>query len=274
MRIIVVVKRNCENCYSIAKNVLEYGERELSLDMCIDIETADQIHWKSVCRAGHDNVEAAIVIGGDGTLFRFLHKAGNLCDIPIFTVKAGRRSFLMEVRPEDVLKRIRDFVEGRYRVEEYMRIRPRILGKDAKLPLAINDVVVSSWGSHKYKVISLNVYVNDEKLYEVTGDGVIVATPVGSTAYALSAGGPIVDHHLQCFVIVPLAPIQFNAKPVVVSSEKKISVEVIRGEAAVVVDGEITDNMFSGDVVEISKEACPVKLVRFSRFSTYARLYI
>ncbi|MEM0027733.1 MAG: NAD(+)/NADH kinase [Ignisphaera sp.] len=272
MRIAVVVRRDCEKCGIIAKNVLEYGRSELGIDMCIDIEVADQIQWSNICRVGYDHIDAAIVIGGDGTLFRFLHRIGDQCNIPIFTVKAGRRNFLMEVAPEDVLKRLRDFVDGRYMVEEYIRIRPRIRNRNSTLPPAINDVVVAGWGSSKFKVINLDVYVDEEKLYSVAGDGVIIATPVGSTAYALSAGGPVLDHSLNCLVIVPVAPIQFNARPVVIPSEKRVSIRVVDGEAVAVVDGQVAENLFPGDVVEVVRESCTVKLVRFERFSTYARL--
>ncbi|MCC6045201.1 MAG: NAD(+)/NADH kinase [Ignisphaera sp.] len=272
MRVAITLKKNCDICRELAWKVLELGERELGLDMYIDVEAVDEIAWSKIYKPGSDKVNAVIVIGGDGTLFRFLHKLRECCDITLLTVKAGRRNFFMEVKPEELEQRLRDFAEGKYFIEEFPRLNVVIAERDVIAPPALNDVVIASWGPYRYKVIGLEVHIDEEKLYSVACDGVVIATPVGSTAYALSAGGPIVDHRLGCMVVVPIAPIQFNAKPVVISLDRKLRVGVIHGDAALVVDGQLVDRLKAGEHVEITGSKCSAKLVRFSRFSTYARL--
>jgi len=272
VRVSLVLKKNCSMCRDITRRALEYGEKELGLDMYLDIEAVDEVAWGKVYRPGVDKVDAVIVVGGDGTLFRLLHKIRGDCETPLLTVKAGRRNFFMEIKPEEVEQRLRDFVEGRYLVEEYPRLDAVIAGRGVTAPPAINDIVLTGWGPYRYKVISLNVYVDEEKLYSISGDGIVIATPVGSTAYALSAGGPVVDHRLSCVVVVPIAPIQFNAKPVVASLDRKLRVEVVHGDAALVVDGQLVDRVKVGECIEVAKSRCGARLVRFSRFSTYARL--
>lgn len=273
MRVSLVLKKDCMVCREIARNVLEYGEKELGLEMYLDAEAVNDLTWSKIYRPGVDKVDAVIVVGGDGTLFRFLHKIRNDCEILLLTVKAGRRNFFMEIRPEEVKQRLKDFAEGRYLIEEYPRLDVIVLKRDFTTPSALNDIVLTSWGPYRHKVIGLDVYVDEEKLYSITGDGIVVATPVGSTAYALSAGGPIVDHRLSCVVVVPIAPMQFNAKPVVLSLDRRLRIGVAHGDVALVVDGELVDKLVVGESVEVFRSRCGAKLVRFSRFSTYARLF-
>ncbi len=269
----VVVKKGSERGYAIARELLLYGVEELGLDMVVDEEVAESISWSSTFRVGIDPVDVIVVIGGDGTLFRTLHRLGEM-SVPIMTVRMGRRGFLLDVPPFEARDRLRDLVEGRYTVVEYMRLRASIKGRDTPLPLALNDVVIQSWGPSKTKVVRIVVYTDDDILYAVDGDGVIVSTPLGSSAYALAAGGPLVDAELDSLVVVPLAPLQFNAKPVVLSPSRVVRVRIAMGSgpAACVVDGQSIELLKPGDIVEIRRAEKPAKIIRFTRVNTYARL--
>jgi len=269
----VVVKKGSEQGYALARDLLLYGVEELGLDMVVDEEVADGVSWSKTFRVGVDPVDVIVVIGGDGTLFRTLHKLGEM-QIPIMTVRMGRRGFLLDVPPFEARDRLRDLVEKRFRIVEYMRLKAEIEGREYALPLALNDIVVQSWGPSKTKVVRMVVYVEDDILYAVDGDGVILSTPLGSSAYALAAGGPIVDSELESLVVVPLAPLQFNAKPIVLSPDKTVRVRIAMGSgpAACIVDGQSIELLKPGDIVVVRRAKSSAKIIRFSRINTYARL--
>lgn len=268
----VAVKRGSEQGYAIARELLIYG-KELGLDMLVDEEVVEDVNWSNTFRLGIDPVDVIVVIGGNGTLCRTLHKLGDMV-IPIMTVRMGRRGFLLDVPPSEARDRLRDLVEGRYTVVDYMRLRVTIESRESALPLALNDVVVQSWGPSKTKVVRMDVYVDEDMLYSVDGDGVIVSTPLGSSAYALAAGGPLVDTDLESLIVVPLAPLQFNAKPVVLSPKRVVRIHVAMesGPVACVVDGQSIELLKPGDTVKVYKAEKPAKIIRFARVNTYARL--
>ncbi len=272
-RVGIVVKKGSPESAKLARELLEYGSRELGLEMLLDCEASSEVLWRDVFRLGVDSVDAVIVIGGDGTLLRTLHRLGDK-QVPIMTVRMGRRGFLLDVPPFEAVSRLRDLAEGRFSVVEYMRLRATISSNGISMPPALNDVVIQSWGPSKTKVTRLVVYVDEDILYSIDGDGVIVATPIGSSAYALAAGGPVVDVNLESIVVVPLAAMQFNAKPVVLSPSRKVMVRVASGSgpAACVVDGQSVELLRPGDVVTIEKASTPAKIIRFAKVNAYDRL--
>ncbi len=272
-RIGVVVKKGSVEGAKLAKELLEYGSNELGVEMLLDCESSGDVLWDSVFRLGVDPVDVVIVIGGDGTLLRTLHRLGD-SQVPIMTIRMGRRGFLLDVPPFEALDKLRSLVEGKFEVVSYTRLRATLMDTGIVLPPALNDVVVQSWGPSKTKVTRLVVYVDEDILYSVDGDGIIVATPIGSSAYALAAGGPVVDTDLDAIVVVPLAAMQFNAKPVVLSCSRKIIVRIAGGSgpAACVVDGQSIELLRPGDRVLIERAPTPAKIIRFSRVNSYDRL--
>ncbi|NPA96129.1 MAG: NAD(+)/NADH kinase [Crenarchaeota archaeon] len=272
-RVGVVVKKGSLDSAKLARELLEYGARELELEMMLDCEASSEVLWSNVFRLGVDPIDAVVVIGGDGTLLRTLHRLGDR-QVPIMTVRMGRRGFLLDVPPFEAVNRLRDLAEGRFSIVEYMRLRATIASNGFSMPPALNDVVIQSWGPSKTKVTRLVVYVDEDILYSIDGDGVIVATPIGSSAYALAAGGPVVDVELESVVVVPLAAMQFNAKPVVLSPRRKISIRVASGSgpAACVVDGQSVELLKPGDMVLIERAPVPAKIIRFARVNSYDRL--
>ena len=269
----IVVKRGSIEGYRLAREMLLYGRDELGLDMAIDVEISSEVPWNNVFELGRDPVDVVVVIGGDGTLLRTLHRMGEE-DVPIMTVRMGRRGFLLDVPPFEALKRLRDLVEGKFRIVEYMRLKCWVLDRETSLPLALNDVVVQSWGPSKTKVTRMVVYVDEDILYAIDGDGIIVSTPVGSSAYALAAGGPVVDVELDSILVVPLAALQFNARPVVLSPNRRICIRIASGSgpAACVVDGQSVELLKPGDVVVVERAKSRARIIRFTKVNTYDRL--
>ncbi len=209
----------------------------------------------SVCPLGECSpcaVDFIVVVGGDGTLLYTLSKAS--CKTPpVITVRAGRRAFLLDLEPEEFEWGLKRFLEGDYYKETHKRL-------DVEGIYALNEVaVLSKWR----RVTRVNVVADEYKVYEgLEGDGVIVSTTIGSTAYALSAGGPLVDPRAEVLLLVPVNPIQLNARSIVLPPTSKVRVEVTRNreETIVLADG----------IVELEKKDLTITLngpeVTFARF--------
>jgi len=206
-----------------------------------------------------------IVVGGDGTLLRTLQRLGDARPV-IMTVRAGKRGFLLDVEPYEIEDRITDFIRGKYRIYEYPRLQPSIGGKG--LPCALNDVVFIT---KMAKLVKLALYTQGERIYNIDGDGVVVATTVGSTAYSLSAGGPIIDPGLDVMVIAPLNPVQLHLRPVILPASYRIEVEVRPGSGGLYlsVDGQHVEELEPGVVVTLKRCEHPARIARFKWWENY-----
>ena len=215
--------------------------------------------------------ERLVVVGGDGTLLRSIQKLPDPSRVVVMAVRAGKRGFLLDVEPYEIEDRVDDFVNGRYRVVEYPRVSTR-LGSKA-LPCAMNDVVFIT---KMAKLVKLTVYVGGERVFTIDGDGLIVSTTLGSTAYSLSAGGPIIDPGLDVLILTPMNPVQLHLRPVVVPPDSKVEVEVrpASGPLYVSIDGQYLEDLQPGSVATIERCEKPARIARFRWWENYyERLY-
>lgn len=198
------------------------------------------------------DVDLLIVIGGDGTILRTIQKLEG--QIPILGVNFGRVGFLADATPENALSMI-DEVLTDLTVEARMRLTIRINGDT--LPHATNEAVIVT--TRPAKMFAFRILVDDYELDCLRADGIVFATPTGSTAYAMSAGGPIVDPKVGGIVIVPLAPYKLSSRPWVVSADSRITVEPIPAfkDAAIVLDGHHTQPVRAGDIITITRAEEP-----------------
>ncbi len=182
--------------------------------------------------------DMVIAFGGDGTILRAAGLAAR-AGVPILGVNLGGFGFLAELSTADLPSALPDLVAGRYELDERMMLQAEADHIDADNLLALNDVVVTTRGVAR--VLRLRVLVNGEHLASYPADGVIVATPTGSTAYSLSAGGPILHPKVDAVVITPISPHTFNARSVVVDRNDTVDVEltVPSQDATVTVDGRV-----------------------------------
>lgn len=219
------------------------------------------------------DVDFISVIGGDGTLLRTLHMLQDP-RVPVMGIRMGRRGFLLDVAPIEVPERIRDLFEGRYSVVEYLRLKAS--ASSGELPPALNEITVHLARLERSKVVRLKIFKDDRALFYMEGDGVIVATPIGSTGYSLSAGGPVLDHDLKGFVITPLAPVQTWLRPLVVSSSSTIAVVVAEDsiESIAIADGQASLKLPPGGRVVIRAHEEPARIIRFHNTGlAYERLF-
>jgi len=210
--------------------------------------------------------DLVIVAGGDGTLLSVARNAGPL-GIPILGVNFGGLGFMTELQPEELYAALEKVLRGEYAIEERDALRVRfrrgrkILGEYAML----NDAVVTKTALARMLVIE--VRIDRELVATYTSDGLIVATPTGSTAYNLSAGGPILDPRMSAFVIAPICPHAMSFRPVVVPGWVTIEVTLrsMTEDAYLTLDGQVGFPMRQLDVLLVDRHPRPVRLVRVAK---------
>lgn len=197
------------------------------------------------------SVNAAIVIGGDGT---FLRASRYVLEhnIPLYGINFGRLGFLAFGAPGSVIADIERILEGEYTVLERLTLRGKIL-RDGEMIYnfhALNELVLTKYVVAK--LLRTDVYLNDQNLGTISADGIIVASPTGSTAYALSAGGPIVPPHVACMILAPICAHSLYARPIVAGANDKITLVPQGGsrDISLTHDGEFSCEIQPGDRVE------------------------
>jgi len=208
-----------------------------------------------------------IAIGGDGTILSAARMVGK-SDVPILGINLGKLGFLAEVSLEELESFIKDVTSGKHIIEERMMLKTTI-EKDKSELYSLNDVVIDN--STSSRLIHISVYVNNQYLVSYSGDGIILATPTGSTAYSLAAGGPIVVPTAQVIVIQPISPHSLSARTVIIpdTSSIRIVVEHLSNEARVTADGQ-TEKIFAPPLdIYVSKAEYSVKLIKRKDRSYY-----
>jgi NAD+ kinase len=205
--------------------------------------------------------DLAIVMGGDGTL---LHVARTLVDhqVPMIGVNQGRLGFLADVSIDTMFTTLEDMLEGNHIAEDRIMIESSVERHDDVLiaAYAFNDVVISK--STMGRLIEFEVYIENQFVYSQRADGLAVASPTGSTAYALSAGGPILHPTLEAFVMVPICPHTLSARPIAVNSRSEIEINLIHAmDARVHFDGQRHADLNIGDRVIVRRAKNPVRLL-------------
>ena len=219
---------------------------------------------------GH--ADLAIVLGGDGTM---LHTARRLAafDVPLVGVNQGRLGFMTDISRKTMVQRIGEILDGRFRSEKRSLLEASVLrdGEPVFLTLAMNDVVVNK--GELGRMIEFALLIDDEFIYNQRSDGIIIATPTGSTAYALSAGGPILHPKVPGIALVPLCPHALSNRPIMISDESVIEVELIAPhDARVHCDGQMRFDTIAGDKVRVVRSPQQVTLLHPMGYSYFAML--
>jgi len=203
-------------------------------------------------------VDIVVVFGGDGTLLNAARKYLNY-DIPILGINMGNVGFLTDISTDYFEKTIKEVLDGNYKIEE----RNLVSAKFGNNHLyGLNEVVIHSGAYAQLMRYRLNV--NDRVVYEHRSDGLLIATPTGSTAYALSAGGPIIHPSLDVWTILPMLPQSLSSRPFVISTDEKVEMDLFDGpneNAKICVDGQDDIDIPYGEKILISKMEKTLKLV-------------
>jgi len=213
-----------------------------------------------------------IVVGGDGSLLAAARTLARF-DVPVLGVNRGRLGFLTDVSPDEIEQRVGEVLDGHYRIEKrfLLDVTVKHNGEPNGTADALNDVVVNSGTSAK--MIEFELYIEGEFVYRQRSDGLIVSTPTGSTAYSLSAGGPIMHPRLDAIVLVPMFPHTLTSRPIVVDGNSEIKIVICENDVAqlpVTCDGQVNLTAQCGDVVYITKKPHKLKMIHPLTHSFYA----
>lgn len=215
---------------------------------------------------GNGGLDLVVALGGDGTLLRAARSVIGT-GIPVLGVNLGRLGFLTSLPADDLEWGLEHVLNGDAYLDVRFTLRTTIGGGDAGPYFALNDVVIHTRGAAR--VTPLNIEVGHSGVFEQAGsfsaDGVILATPTGSTAYSMSAGGPIVAPEVECIVITPICPHSLAVRPLVIPASREIRVSLLGRQVGhqLTVDGQVICALDTDDAVVVGREREPVPLVRF-----------
>lgn len=262
----------------IAETLLTLGEflRDRGRNVLVEKGTATSLGAVDFAVASHEEIGAksdlAIVVGGDGTM---LNTARWLAehDVPLVGVNLGRLGFLTDISREGMEERISDLLDGRFASERRALLQVEVMRSGQRVfhTQATNDVVLNK-GEHG-RMIEFDVRIDGEFVYSLRSDGVIVCTPTGSTAYALSANGPILHPAVGDIGLVPLCPHALSNRPIAISDSSLIEINLIRPhDARVHFDGQTRCDVYAGDCVRIRRSAHSITLLHPPGYSYFAML--
>jgi len=207
--------------------------------------------------------EVILLLGGDGTILRAARQAA-IYGLPILGVNMGRLGFLTEVELLEIDKAIDALARGDYTIDRRMMLSACVYRNSQKHCefLALNDIAIAK-GSFA-RIIHLKAYINGEFVNYYPADGLLVSSPTGSTAYSLSAGGPIIDPSMECLLLTPISPHTLNSRPIVTDANSEIEILVVdeKRDILLTVDGQEGTSLQQGDIVKINKSKLETKLLR------------
>ncbi len=269
----IVSRCNHEDVLEMVRSIVHHfaTKVEIAVDQntatSLGLESIEGIESVQVDKMRDNGAEFIVSVGGDGTV---LHNVSRMDDpLPILGVNMGTLGFLVDVDPSDAIETIENTLQG-FQYTEHTRLAVSLNGK--ALPCATNEVVLTT--ARPAKILTFEVIVDSCKVEELRADGVVIATPTGSTAYAMSAGGPIIDPRVGAVLIVPLAPFKLSARPWVVPSNGLIKVEMTmpEKEAAIVIDGQHTYSIHKCDQISITQANNPARFVTTPLSGFYQRV--
>ena len=264
----IVSKPKREDIATVVPPLLEWLKSR-GLKFCYDHETAECLApgGPEVAREEMPGkVDLILMLGGDGTLLATARALGEH-DVPILPVNLGGMGFLTSVTLDEVYSILDLVLAGKHRVSERILLCSEVLreGKVVQSHLALNDAVLNK--AALARITDFDLYLDDGYACSYKGDGLIIATPTGSTAYSLAAGGPIVFPVVHAFLITPICPHSLTNRPLVVPDTMKIRVEFRSSEESIylTLDGQVGVELQHGDQITVRKAEKAVHLVRPSR---------
>jgi NAD+ kinase len=261
-RIGIFAKRNQPDAVALALKVERWlSDRGVTV-LCED-ELADKMGVPGRPAAEIPSLsDMLIVLGGDGTLISVAREAGAL-EKPILGVNLGSLGFLTEITTQELFPVLERILKGDYKTSDRLMLDVSVArnGEQIEQYQVLNDVVINKGALAR--IIDIKVWVNDSYLTTFKADGLIISSPTGSTAYNMAAGGPIIYPGSECLVITPICPHMLTNRPMIVSADASIRVEVMFQDEDVVLtaDGQVGTSLHGGDIVEIMQASSRTRLI-------------
>ncbi|HUI44951.1 MAG TPA: NAD(+)/NADH kinase [Nitrospirota bacterium] len=272
MKKIGIIAKDIPAAQKAAKKLTQWLESR-GKNVYIDQRTAMAIKAE-----GYDDeeipklVDMLIILGGDGTLLSAArHVADAHTDVPIFGVNLGSLGFMAEVSLDELYDNLEKAIAGKLETEDRMMLSAAVIrgGKRLARYRVLNDAVINKGALAR--MMELKISVGTGHLTTLRADGLIVATPTGSTAYSLSAGGPIIHPTLRCFVVTPICPHTLSNRPIALPDTVVVTVCLTSQseDVSLTLDGQIGFPLITSDVVEIRKSRYKMKLIKHPSKSYY-----
>lgn len=256
----------------IAKQIIEWLEKH-KIEVFLDSDVAKRLflpHLGIKSSLMLDIVDCILVLGGDGTLLNTARCVAKK-ELPLLGINLGHLGFLTELEVDKLYLGLNELISGHFYIEERLMLEANTTrdGKCIGNFHALNDIVITKGAFAR--MIEMKTYIDNEFLDNYPADGLIISSPTGSTAYSLSAGGPIVSPNLDVIIITPICPHTLYARPVVVSPYQKVKVVLTSdsGEVMLTVDGQDGFELKEGDEVIVKKSKLKTKLIKLRNRSFY-----
>lgn len=234
----------------------------------------DQSGGRALTPSVVPGLELLLTLGGDGTLLRGAREVAHE-RIPVLGINLGHLGFLTSAAPDEMERALGMWFAGEFELDERMALQVTFSqpdGTDGGGYLALNDAVLHKGGAAR--VIRLAVRASGQEVGTYSADGIILSTPTGSTAYSLSAGGPIVAPSVHCIVATPICPHTLGVRPLVLPADETVTVDVLSPseELVLTIDGQEHERLLPGASIRVCRSPDPVRLVRFAGQTFFATL--
>jgi len=277
MKIGLLLSPKIEAVNTIVPAVVEllnaHGQTVIVADL-VDSTLIAKLNGIEKCRLEQlpEKVDALFSVGGDGTFLtasRLMAQSRK----PVLGIHLGGLGFLADVSMDNYHERLIDFLNGKFTIEERQGLTARTYFKDrVQESFAFNDFVIDK--GRVSTMIKIRTYINEEYLNTYRADGLIIATPTGSTAYSLAAGGPIISPELNVLVVCPICPHSLSVRPVVISADQVVRIDCadLSSDVSLIIDGRERIALGAAGKIEIHKAEFPLRIVRFSGDSFFHTL--
>ncbi len=221
MKILLIANEQKDKDFALANKIVEMIGSRASVYVEKKLEDKNICGVEFISENEYEEMDLFLVLGGDGT-FLSVAKISAELGIPVVGVNLGRLGFLAEIEVENLNDDLDKLLDGKFEIQNRMMIEANL--SDGSKAYGLNDIVVAR-GNSFLKILEFDIFIDDEFVDSFKADGVIVSTPTGSTAYSLSAGGPIVDPSMDIMTITPICPHKMYSRTIIVPSDKKITVK-------------------------------------------------
>ena len=270
----IITKPDAETARQTLQSLCEFLATK-SCEVILDESIPDTVNSCNFDKASRKEIgnqcDLAIVVGGDGTILNAVRSLSHT-QVPLLGINVGRLGFLADISPEELETSLDEILNGSYREEQRFLLEMQVI-RDGKLIFegdAFNDVVVHI--RDVARMIEFETRINDEFVNHQRADGIVVSTPTGSTAYALSSGGPILHATLDAITLVPISPHTLSSRPLVINADSQIKILICNtkdGIAQATCDGHLSTDVHVGDHIKIKRKADKITLLHPNRHSYF-----
>lgn len=273
----LVLNKQKKNAVNVVEKVISLLEAR-GIEYILEKKSAAALNISDSKKYGEyaelrERAEKVIIFGGDGT---FLHTANHFLgtDIPLLGVNLGKLGFLTEIETDEIEEALQYLDDGNYIIEKRMVLKASVVRNNKEVCSidALNDAVIHRGA--KSRMVSIDLYINDEIVNSYRADGIITATPTGSTAYSLSAGGPIVHPNIRSILVTPICPHTFYMRPMVIPDTEKLKI-IAHGDSSLklTADGQHNCSLKSDDKVKIAAAADELSIIKLPEKTFYTILH-